>query len=224
MKLVFITAFIALMAVLSASALNPDRTCPVNAACTLNFILLNTTGYQVGNAPCQYLILKSSDLSLDTNGTLPSVVSGGQPYYQLVHTFTVEDTYSMRIDCMLIEGVPAYFMQNIISSNYLNITAIPVNFTSNITIIEPNNNATLTVGSCPANTGASAMLWLVFAFALVLMWIGMNFKIGLIGVFGSLILGVASWYIYGCAPILGYIIGAASVISVAYFILIGWIM
>lgn len=219
-KILFLLGFIALAILSGVSALNPDRTCPVNANCDLNFILLNTTGYQVGDASCAYDLRYADDLTLYQSGNLTPILSG-TPFYQVTLNIPLEATFSMRVQCDLVEGVPAYFMQNVITSNYLNISVIPVNVSINLT--EPSNNATLVVGKCPTNTGASAMLWLVFAFALALIILGLVFKIGLVGVIGGLTLAVGSWFIYGCAPMIGFIIGGASIIVIAYFLYTGWI-
>lgn len=68
-----------------------------------------------------------------------------------------------------------------------------------------DQNATLVAGRCPTTTGASLTLGFFILLALLLMWIAFKWKVGALGIFGSIILIVLSWYVSPCAVILGYI-------------------
>jgi hypothetical protein len=86
-------------------------------------------------------------------------------------------------------------------------------------------NATMVVGQCNANSTSQVMILGMFVIiSLFLITISIVKHIGIIGLFGSIMLLITSWYVVGCSGIIGYLLALFAILMlVITSVVIPWI-
>lgn len=79
------------------------------------------------------------------------------------------------------------------------------------------NTNEISMTTCPSNLTEMSFYWLMLLLSMFLIFIGLVYKIGIFGFFGSLMLMIMSWYLSACIHILGYIAGLLSIIMMVWF-------
>lgn len=117
---------------------------------------------------------------------------------------------------------PVLFSNNQTLEWFVNATnAIStVSGTFNLTIVRSIDDAIL-VGSCPTTTPETLNLWIFIGMSLFFITIALLFQLPFIGVFGSFMLMVDSWYIVGCIQFFGLVTALLSLVLLVYFTLAG---
>lgn len=82
----------------------------------------------------------------------------------------------------------------------------------------------LIINRCPDTIRLSMMLIALMFIALGMIAFSIVHQIGIIGLFGSIMLLITSWYVVGCIPLIGYMIGLFAILMIIITsVIIPWI-
>lgn len=76
----------------------------------------------------------------------------------------------------------------------------------------------LSVTECIVSTDAVLILYLLPLIAIFFILMGISFKLGFLGVFGSLMLMVSAWFLSPCFGFFAYVIALLSFVLLVYFV------
>ena len=99
------------------------------------------------------------------------------------------------------------------------LTGVSEQFILNI-LIAPSTALSLT--TCPTTIAAAFILVLLILISIIFITLGLIFQIGVIGLFGSIMLMVSTWFIAPCSNIFAYILALLSVVLMFFFIFRGF--
>jgi hypothetical protein len=90
-------------------------------------------------------------------------------------------------------------------------------------VVLPFGGQAMKLGTCPDTVAGVLVLWLLVAIALFFVVLGFTKLIGLVGLFGALMLFITSWYLVGCASLFAYVLGAIAIFLMPVFaIFVPW--
>ncbi len=98
------------------------------------------------------------------------------------------------------------------------LTGVSSQFILNVLIPDPN---ALSITICPSTAAGMFKLSLVIGIAIIFIGMGFAFNVGIVGVFGAVMLMISSWSISPCSNVYGFAVALLSGVLIILFILRG---
>ena len=99
------------------------------------------------------------------------------------------------------------------------LTGVSDQFVLNVLIPDPN---ALSITVCSNTSAGIIKLGIIVAMAIFFITLGLAFHVGFIGVFGSVMLMISSWFLSPCSNIFGYAVALLSGILILFFMARGF--